>query len=196
MCEAAMLSDPCKPLAQDVLKTLSLDLEHENVLMHLCGGDEVNSSFENDVSVVKSSTDDEKNLIELGLDHSKNSDPEHLSSLKQRKTIESLSSQGLLHQEEMCPITSKGIDACHKISSADEIQSSQMIGTLSQKVLFLACFDLLCVSNFLLTNDMHLMTILMTSDMSVDGVSATLALKGHAADALVKLPGNNARSIP
>lgn len=166
MCEAAMPSDPCKPLAQDVLKTLSLDLECENVLMDLCdGGDEVISSFEDGVRVVKSSTDDGENLIELGLVHSKNSDPEHLSSLKERNTIESLPSQGLLHQEEMCAITSKEIDACHKISSADEIQSSQMIGTPSQKVLFLSFFDLLGVSNFLLTNDMHLMTILMTSDM-------------------------------
>ncbi|KAJ0080258.1 hypothetical protein Patl1_22611 [Pistacia atlantica] len=144
MCEAAMPPDPCKPLAQDVLKTLSLDLKCENVLMDLCGGaDEVISSCENDVRVVKSSTDDEENLIELGLVHSKNSDPEHLSSLKERNTTESLSSQGLLHQEEMCPITSKGIDACHKISSADEIQSSQMIGTLSQKASDTELLDLL-----------------------------------------------------
>lgn len=88
MCETAMPPDPCKPLARDVLKTLSLDLEFENKLMDLWGGgDEIISSFENHVRVVKSSTDDEENLIEVGLVHSKNSDPEHLSGLKEKTLL-------------------------------------------------------------------------------------------------------------
>lgn len=44
--------------------------------------------------------------------------------------------------------TSKGIDECHKVLSADNMESSQMIGTPTQKVFFLTCFDLMDVSNF------------------------------------------------
>ncbi|KAK2640409.1 hypothetical protein Ddye_028204 [Dipteronia dyeriana] len=110
MREAAMPPDPVKPLPQDVLKILSLGMKFENVLAELCHeGEETISSFENDVKDLKSMTD-----------------PEHLSFLKEKNIIASLSPQGLLHGEEIGTASSQGKDVCPKLSCGGRIQSSEM----------------------------------------------------------------------
>ncbi|KAI9186318.1 hypothetical protein LWI28_016151 [Acer negundo] len=110
MREAAMPPDPGKPLPQDVLKILSLGMKFENVLAELCHeGEETISSFENDVKDMKSMTD-----------------PEHLSLLKEKNIIASLSPQGLLHGEEIGTTSSQGKDVCPKLSCGSQIQSSEM----------------------------------------------------------------------
>lgn len=126
---SAMASDPGKPLPQDVLRTLSLGLEFENVFMEMCGErQETVSSFENDVEVLKSvaCATDEENLIKLGPANYDYKDPQYLLS--------ALAPQVLVHQEG---ISSKGKDACPELPSGSEIHSPEMIGTPSQKVVFM-----------------------------------------------------------
>ena len=116
MREAAMPPDPGKPLPQDVLKILSFGIKFENVLAGLCHeGEETISSFENDVKDLKSMTD-----------------PEHLSFLKEKNIIASLS----LHGEEIDTTSSQGKDVCPDLSCGGQIQSSEMVGTLNAKVVF------------------------------------------------------------
>lgn len=133
---AAMAPDPGKPLPQDVLRTLSLGLEFENVLIEMCGeGQETVSSFENDVEVLKSvaCATDEENLNKLGPANYDYKDPEYLTCLKKGNILSALAPQGLVHQEEISSTPSKGKDACPELPSGGEIRSSEMIGTPSQK---------------------------------------------------------------
>ncbi|KAK0600215.1 hypothetical protein LWI29_012749 [Acer saccharum] len=110
MREAAVPPDPGKPLPLDVLKILSLGIKFENLLAELCHeGEETISSFENDVKDLKSMID-----------------PEHLSFLKEKNIIASLSQQGLLHGEEIGTTSSQGKDVCPKLSCGSQIQSSEM----------------------------------------------------------------------
>ncbi|TXG65419.1 hypothetical protein EZV62_006694 [Acer yangbiense] len=56
-------------------------------------------------------------------------DPEHLSFLKEKNIIASLS----LHGEEIGTTTSQGKDVCPKLSCGGQMQSSEMVGTLNAK---------------------------------------------------------------
>lgn len=138
--EAVMAPDPGKPLPQDVLRTLSLGLEFENVLMEMCGeGQETVSSFGNDVEVLKSvaCATDEENLIKLGPANYDYKDPEYLTCLKEGKILSALAPQGLVHQEKISLMPSKGKDTCPELPFGGEIHSSEMVGAPGQKVVFM-----------------------------------------------------------
>ncbi|KAH9755088.1 DNA polymerase zeta catalytic subunit [Citrus sinensis] len=134
--EAVMAPDPGKPLPQDVLRTLSLGLEFENVLMEMCGeGQETVSSFGNDVEVLKSvaCATDEENLIKLGPANYDYKGPEYLTCLKEGKILSALAPQGLVHQEKISLTPSKGKDTCPELPFGGEIHSSEMVGAPGQK---------------------------------------------------------------
>ncbi|KAL9450477.1 hypothetical protein AB3S75_012252 [Citrus x aurantiifolia] len=134
--EAVMAPDPGKPLPQDVLRTLSLGLEFENVLMEMCGeGQETVSSFGNDVEVLKSvaCATDEENLIKLGPANYDYKDPEYLTCLKEGKILSALAPQGLVHQEKISLTPSKGKDTRPELPFSGEIRSSEMVGAPGQK---------------------------------------------------------------
>ncbi|KAH9689281.1 DNA polymerase zeta catalytic subunit [Citrus sinensis] len=134
--EAVMAPDPGKPRPQDVLRTLSLGLEFENVLMEMCGeGQETVSSFGNDFEVLKSvaCATDEENLIKLGPANYDYKDPEYLTCLKEGKILSALAPQGLVHQEKISLMPSKGKDTCPELPFGGEIHSSEMVGAPGQK---------------------------------------------------------------
>ncbi|GAY60125.1 hypothetical protein CUMW_199630 [Citrus unshiu] len=134
--EAVMAPDPGKPLPQDVLRTFSLGLEFENVLMEMCGeGQETVSSYGNDVEVLKSvaCATDEENLIKLGPANYDYKDPEYLTCLKEGKILSALAPQGLVHREKISSTPSKGKDMCPELPFGGEMHSSEMVGAPGQK---------------------------------------------------------------
>lgn len=138
--EAVMAPDPGKPLPQDVLRTFSLGLEFENVLMEMCGkGQETVSSFGNDVEVLKSvaCATDAENLIKLGPANYDYKDPEYLTCLKEGKILSALAPRGLVLREKISSTPSKGKDMCPELPFGGEIHSSEMVGAPGQKVVFM-----------------------------------------------------------
>jgi DNA polymerase zeta len=112
MRDGAMLSDPSKPLLDDVLRTLSLGLEFENKLIELCGETENTlalNPLEKNVKLLQSMTSatDEGNLVGLGHTNTDNIDGEPLKYSKEKEIIGSLSPQGSICEEE---IPTKGRD--------------------------------------------------------------------------------------
>lgn len=136
--DTALPPDSGKPLPQDVLKSLSLGIGFENALMELCEGEKILSSFEKDVSVLKSVAEsaDEESLVELGPPGSYHRYAEHLDFKKGRNTVEFLSPQGLVIREEMDTKPSQGKEDYCKLLSEGEIKPSEVVGTLNRKVSF------------------------------------------------------------
>ncbi|ESR46579.1 hypothetical protein CICLE_v10003639mg [Citrus x clementina] len=133
--EAVMAPDPGKPLPQDVLRTLSLGLEFENVLMEMCGeGQETVSSFGNDVEVLKSvaCATDEENLIKLGPANYDYKGPEYLTCLKEGKILSALAPQGLATDTEALGLLKwlATSQAAEDLNSDDELLHETILSPL------------------------------------------------------------------
>lgn len=119
MHEVAMPLDPTKPLSEDVLKTLSLDLDFDNRLIELYADATASSIVEG-------------NLVGLVHINPANVDGEALKCSKETATVGYL----LPHEREGGPTAAGERDTSPNILSTDEVQSSGIIETLDSKVIY------------------------------------------------------------
>ncbi|KAG2695557.1 hypothetical protein I3760_07G018400 [Carya illinoinensis] len=116
MHEVAMPLDPTKPLSEDVLKTLSLDLDFDNRLIELYADATASSIVEG-------------NLVGLVHINPANVDGEALKCSKETATVGYL----LPHEREGGPTAAGERDTSPNILSTDKVQSSGIIETLDSK---------------------------------------------------------------
>ncbi|KAI8527302.1 hypothetical protein RHMOL_Rhmol12G0065400 [Rhododendron molle] len=140
MHDAVFLSDPVKPLPEDVLRTLSHGLEFENKLMELCNESKNDLSctpFEKDgrdVELIRPSPNEE-NKVELGLCDMKNEGREALKRLIAGNETVMMLPQGLPCKDDNVNIPGNGKALCPKLLLADDIQTSRTIGSSDVKVM-------------------------------------------------------------
>ncbi|KAG5541466.1 hypothetical protein RHGRI_021327 [Rhododendron griersonianum] len=140
MHDAALLSDPGKPLPEDVLKTLSHRLEFENKLMELCNESKNDLSctpFENDArdaELMRPSPNEEKK-VELGLCDTKNEGSGALKRLIVGNETVMMSPQGLPCKDDNVNIPGNGKALCPKLLLEDDIQTSRTNGSSDAKVM-------------------------------------------------------------
>ncbi|KAG5521159.1 hypothetical protein RHGRI_033645 [Rhododendron griersonianum] len=140
MHDAVFLSDPGKPLPEDVLRTLSHGLEFENKLMELCNDSKNDLSFtpfekdERDVELIRPSRNKEKK-VELGLCDMKNEGREALKRLIAGNETVMMLPQGLPCKDDNVNIPGNGKALCPKLLLADDIQTSRTIGSSDVKVM-------------------------------------------------------------
>ncbi|KAI8547998.1 hypothetical protein RHMOL_Rhmol07G0238100 [Rhododendron molle] len=141
MHDAALLSDPEKPLPKDVLKTLSYGLEFENKLMELCNESKNDLSctpFENDArdaELIRPSPNEDKK-VELGLCDTKNEGRGALKCLIVGNETVMMLPQGLPCKDDNVDIPGNGKALCPKLLLEDDIQTSWTNGTSDAKVDF------------------------------------------------------------
>lgn len=137
--EAAIPPDPGKPHAEDVLKTLSHELDFERKLKELYSKSEGLPSFSNIVKCQQSLTSAYEDI--LGEHEKINFDNTHeqpLNCSAERDTIgsSSLLSSPCADQLDTTPAERK--DACPELSSVSDLQSTETVGTLDPKVLLVS----------------------------------------------------------
>lgn len=145
MHDAALLSDPGKPLPKDVLRTLSHGLEFENKLMELCNESRNGLSCspfekdERDAELTRPSPNEEKK-VELGLCDMKNEHREALKCLIVGNETVMMLPQGLPCKDDNVNIPGSGKPLCPNLLLADDIQTSRTIGSLDAKVVLFFLF--------------------------------------------------------
>ncbi|KAF7124883.1 hypothetical protein RHSIM_Rhsim12G0060600 [Rhododendron simsii] len=138
--DAVFLSDPVKPLPEDVLRTLSHGLEFENKLMELSNESKNDLSFtpfekdERDVELIRPSPNEEKK-VELGLRDMKNEGREALKHLIVGNEAVMMLPQGLPCKDDNVNIPGNGKALCPKLLLADDIQTSRTIGNSDVKAM-------------------------------------------------------------
>ncbi|XP_021623348.1 DNA polymerase zeta catalytic subunit isoform X8 [Manihot esculenta] len=142
--EAAIPPDPGKPLAEDVLKTLSHELDFERKLKELYSKSEGLPSFGNIVKCQQSLTSAYEDI--LGEHEKINFDNTHeqpLNCSAERDTIgsSSLLSSPCADQLDTTPAERK--DACPEFLSVSDLQSTETVGTLDPKTADPEALDLL-----------------------------------------------------
>ncbi|GMI88783.1 recovery protein 3 [Hibiscus trionum] len=128
MHETVLLSDPDKPLPEDVLKALSLGLGFDDKLMELCCKVEEHLP-RNDLGFEQSvlPSADEQNVVGYSRNCSKHNVPQALSCLKEPILLGSLSQHCKPREKEMDAALSEDKDVCTVLLSIDEIQSSETV---------------------------------------------------------------------
>ncbi|KAK8698089.1 hypothetical protein V6N13_114220 [Hibiscus sabdariffa] len=136
MHETVLLSDPDKPLPDDVLKALSHGLGFDDKLMELCCKVEehlphTDLGFEQ--SVLPSA--DEKNFARYTRISSKHNIPQALSCLEEPNLLGSLSQHCKPREKEMNAALSEDKDVCPVLLSVGEIQSSETVQPSDSKAI-------------------------------------------------------------
>ena len=134
-----MPPDPGKPLPEDVLRSLSHELEFEDKLRELCNGASnslTSAALEKDGRFMQSITSsaDEGNLVGDALVSPNDNDGEPKKCSEDRHKNISLGSQGSLCEEDDEGIPSEGRGICPQQLSVDEMLRSENIGTSLLKV--------------------------------------------------------------
>lgn len=114
--------DPTKPLAEDVLKSLSLGLDFDNGLIELCAN-------------AASSSIVEGNLVGLVHINPANVDGEALKCSKETATVGFLLAQSLICEGEVGPTAAEERDTSPILLPTDELRSTGIIETLDSKVI-------------------------------------------------------------
>lgn len=131
-----LLSDPDKPLPEDVLKALSLDLGFDNKLMELCSKVEnlpcSHMGFEH--SVLPSA--DEGNLVGHTHISSEHNVPQAQSCLNEQNQLGSLPQHCKPCEKEMNTALSEDKDVSPVLLSVGEIHSSETLLPSNSKVVF------------------------------------------------------------
>ena len=132
MCDGAIPSDHNRPLPDDVLRTLSLGLEFEN----LCGETENTLALnpcEKNVKLLQSMTSatNEGHLVGLGHTNTDNIEGEPLKYSKEKEIMGSVLPQGSIREEEI------------PIEGRDTSIQSAIIETLNPKVIH---YEFACLS--------------------------------------------------